>query len=82
MFGLRVFAITEEELLKIVFTKGSRSHKIREELWETIRSRDVLKKFVALITEEMVYDDGDMYYKVNPDKYINLLVEIESAGKP
>jgi hypothetical protein len=36
----------------------------------------VIQKFVDLIIQEMVYDDGDMYYKVNPDKYVELLSEL------
>ena len=39
----------------------------------------VIQKFVDLIIEEMVYDDGDMYYKVNPEKYVNLLSELRSS---
>lgn len=35
----------------------------------------MLNAFVSLITSEMVYDDGDMYYKVNPEKYVDLLAE-------
>ena len=44
----------------------------------------VIQKFVYLIIEEMVYDDGDMYYKVNPEKYVNLLSELLSkqGGEP
>ena len=36
----------------------------------------ILKKFVSLISSEMVYDDGDMYYKVDPDKYADLINRI------
>jgi hypothetical protein len=27
----------------------------------------------SVITDELVYDDGDMYYKVNPKKYVRVL---------
>jgi hypothetical protein len=40
----------------------------------------MFKAFVSLITSEIVYDDGDMYYKVNPDKYVNLLAEFNNIN--
>ena len=39
----------------------------------------VMNAFVSLITSEMVYDNGDMYYKVNPEKYVEVLGRLVSG---
>lgn len=41
----------------------------------------VADQFISLIIEEMVYDDGDMYYKVNPEKYVDLLNKLGIEGE-
>ena len=46
------------------------------------QGKKVMDLFVSLITSEMVYDDGDMYYKVNPEKYVEVLGRIVSGDEP
>lgn len=59
----------DTSLIRIV---GCASHSDFEQ-------KSILKAFTSLITSEMVYDDGDMYYKVNPKQYVNLLEKIYSS---
>ena len=46
------------------------------------QGKKVMDLFVSLITSEMVYDDGDMYYKVNPEKYVEVLGRMVSGDEP
>ena len=45
------------------------------------QGKKVMDLFVSLIISEMVYDDGDMYYKVNPEKYVEVLGRIVSGDE-
>ena len=45
------------------------------------QGKKVMDLFVSLIISEMVYDDGDMYYKVNPEKYVEVLGKIVSGDE-
>jgi len=45
------------------------------------QGKKVMDLFVSLITSEMVYDDGDMYYKVNPEKYVEVLGRMVSGDE-
>jgi hypothetical protein len=45
------------------------------------QGKKVMNAFVSLITSEMVYDDGDMYYKVNPEKYVEVLGRMVSEDE-
>ena len=36
----------------------------------------------SIVTEEMVYDDGDMYYKVNPEHWVKALESLRQSPPP